>query len=158
MLAHFSTTPDGGSGWASWSSTYNAQATPAEAIGTWKKFQQKELHQELLMAYGNGDGGGGPTREMIENIREMAAFPATPRMCQGSAGQFFSKLEATEGEHLPVWNGELYLELHRGTYTTQSRNKRANRRSEFLLHDAEFLAAQAALLDAGLPLSGGRAP
>jgi alpha-mannosidase len=76
----------------------------------------------------------------------MAAFPATPRMRQGGAGDFFRKLEADDGDKLPVWNGELYLELHRGTYTTQSRNKRANRKSEFLLHDAEFLATQAALL------------
>ena len=50
---------------------------------------------------------------------------------------------------MPVWNGELYLEYHRGTYTTQARNKRANRKSEFLLHDAEFLAAFAALVDPG---------
>ncbi len=150
VLTHFSTTPEGGSifwGGKSWASTYNAGATPGEALGTWRQFQQKELHQELLMAYGQGDGGGGPTREMLENIREMAAFPATPRMCQGSAGEFFRQLEASEGDKLPVWNGELYLELHRGTYTTQSRNKRANRKSEFLLHDAEFLAAQAALLE-----------
>jgi len=152
VLTHFSTTPEGGSifwGGNSWASTYNAGATPGEAIGTWRKFQQKELHQELLMAYGQGDGGGGPTREMLENIREMAAFPATPRMRQGSAGDFFRKLEANEGDKLPVWNGELYLELHRGTYTTQSRNKQANRKSEFLLHDAEFLATQAALLNPG---------
>ncbi|MEI2776528.1 MAG: hypothetical protein V9G19_11280 [Tetrasphaera sp.] len=54
-------------------------------------------------------------------------------------------MEAESGASLPTWNGELYLELHRGTYTTQSRNKRANRKSEFLLHDAEFLATLAAL-------------
>jgi alpha-mannosidase len=144
VLTHFSTTPDpygyGGS-------TYNAEATPAQAIGTWIQFQQKEAQHVLLMAFGYGDGGGGPTREMLENIREMAAFPATPRIRPGSAGDFFRKLEAESGDRLPVWNGELYLELHRGTYTTQSRNKRANRKSEFLLHDAEFLATLAGLLD-----------
>ena len=100
------------------------------------------------MAFGYGDGGGGPTREMLENTREMAAFPAMPRMRQADVGDFFHELEATAGDRLPTWNGELYLELHRGTLTTQSRNKRANRKSEFRLHDAEFLAAMAAVLDA----------
>ena len=148
VLTHFSTTPDpGGYG----ASTYNAEATPHQAIGTWTNFQQKELQQSLLMAFGYGDGGGGPTREMLENIREMAAFPATPRMRQAHVSEFFRDLEARSGDRLPTWNGELYLELHRGTYTTQSRNKRANRKSEFLLHDAEFLATFAALLDASYP-------
>lgn len=144
VLTHFSTTPEGGSAYAS---TYNAHASPEQALGTWRNFQQKEHQQELLMAYGYGDGGGGPTREMLENIQAMGAFPATPRMRQGSVAEFFRNLEQTSGDRLPTWNGELYLELHRGTYTTQSRNKRANRKSEFLLHDAEFLATWATLLD-----------
>jgi len=145
VITHFSTTPDpGGYG----ASTYNAEATPYQTIGTWNNFQQKELQQNLLMSFGHGDGGGGPTREMLENIREMNDFPATPRIRHGKVGDFFKDLETASGDRLPTWNGELYLELHRGTYTTQSRNKRANRKSEFLLHDAEFLAALAALLDA----------
>lgn len=148
VLTHFSTTPDGSSA----ASTYNAQATPQQLMGTWTNFRQKDLGQAdltppLLMAYGYGDGGGGPTREMLENIREMGNFPALPRMQQQSVGDFFRELDATFGASLPTWNAELYFELHRGTYTTQSRNKRANRRSEFRLHDAEYLAAQAALLD-----------
>lgn len=148
VLTHFSTTPDG-SGFAS---TYNALATPEQLMGTWTNFSQKDLGYgtkvpPLLMAYGFGDGGGGPTREMLENIREMGAFPALPRIEQNSVGAFFDELESTFGEILPTWNGELYLELHRGTYTTQSRNKRANRYSEFLLHDTEYLAALASLLD-----------
>ena len=143
VLTHFICTPDGGH----WVSTYNATVTPRQVIGTWTTFQQKEHEQELLMAFGYGDGGGGPNREMLENAREMAAFPATPRVRQASAGEFFRNLEAKAGHRLPTWNGELYLEYHRGTYTTQSRNKRANRKSEFLLHDAELLATVAALLD-----------
>jgi alpha-mannosidase len=145
VLTHFSTTPDAGSSFAS---TYNAKASPDQALGTWANFQQKEQQTNLLMAFGYGDGGGGPTREMLENLQEMAAFPATPRMHQTNVAGFFRRLEAEAGDRLPTWNGELYLELHRGTYTTQSRNKRANRQSEFRLHDAEFLAAWAALLDA----------
>jgi len=146
VLTHFSTTPDpygyGGS-------TYNAEVTPAQAVGTWTNFQQKELSRDLLMVFGYGDGGGGPTREMLENARELAAIPAAPRLAQGSVLDFFRRLEATSGKCLPTWNGELYLELHRGTFTTQSRNKRANRKSEFLLHDAEFVATLASLVDPG---------
>jgi alpha-mannosidase len=144
VLTHFSTTPEAGGFGVS---TYNAVATPAQMLGTWTNFQQKELQHDLLMVFGHGDGGGGPTREMLENIREMAAFPAMPRLRQADVGDLFQAIEAKAGDRLPVWNGELYLELHRGTYTTQSRNKRANRKSEFRLHDAEFLAALAQTLD-----------
>ncbi|MCE5252236.1 alpha-mannosidase [bacterium] len=148
VLTHFSTSPDlGATQLGQFMSTYNANAAPAQVLGTWKNFQQKELGQELLMAYGYGDGGGGPTREMLENIREMEAFPGMPRMNQKHVGKFYRKLEAEKGAELPVWNGELYFELHRGTYTSQSRNKKANRESEFLLHDAEFLAVLASLSD-----------
>ena len=62
---------------------------------------------------------------MLENIREMKAFPATPRLRQMDVGDLFPAIESKAGRHLPTWNGELYLELHRGTYTTQSRTKRA---------------------------------
>ena len=141
VLTHFSTTPDFGS----YASTYNAMATPAQNLGTWQNFQQKETQQQLLMAFGFGDGGGGPTREMLENIREMNNFPGLPKMRNGSVAEFYDTMKEQAGDQLPTWNGELYLELHRGTYTTQSRNKRANRKSEFLLHDAEFLATAASL-------------
>jgi len=148
VLTHFSTTPEMGSIFAS---TYNASVTPYQVLGTWNNFQQKDagrpgVNAPLLMAYGYGDGGGGPTRQMLENIRSMANFPSTPHIHPGRVDDFFRKLESEMGERLPVWNAELYLEIHRGTYTTQARNKRANRKSEFHLHDAEFLAALASLL------------
>ncbi|HYN89310.1 MAG TPA: alpha-mannosidase, partial [Ardenticatenaceae bacterium] len=152
VLTHFSPTTDQPGG--ATASTYNAHAVPVEVLNTWTNFQQKELVGKagdrpppLLMSFGHGDGGGGPTREMLENLREMRAFPALPRVTQKSVGDFFRELEETAGDRLPVWSGELYLEFHRGTYTTQSRNKRANRKNEFLLHDAELLATMAALLD-----------
>ncbi len=150
ILTHFSTTKRTESFFAA---TYNSDATPDQTLGTWTNFQQKDygapgITPPLLMSYGWGDGGGGPTREMIENIREMGEFPSTPHIHTGRVDEFFHKLENDVGDNLPVWNGELYLEYHRGTYTTQARNKRANRKSEFLLHDAEFLAAYANQLDA----------
>lgn len=144
ILTHFSTTPGQGS---ARTSTYNALATPQDVLGTWENFQQKELQRDLIMIYGFGDGGGGPTREMLENIRYMANFPTLPKVKQSSTHEFFAAIEKNDDERLPVWNGELYLEYHRGTYTTQSRSKRANRKSEFDLHDAEFLATLGNVLD-----------
>ncbi|HEU0293098.1 MAG TPA: alpha-mannosidase [Anaerolineales bacterium] len=144
ILTHFSTVKEFGSEYAS---TYNSMANASEALGAWKNFQQKELHKDLLMAYGFGDGGGGPTREMLENIELMNDFPALPKVKQSSVKNFFESIEPLiDSKMMPIWNGELYLEYHRGTYTTQARNKRANRKSEFLLHDAEFLAAYASLI------------
>lgn len=147
ILTHFSPTPESGLAHAG---TYNATATPADVMGTWRNFQQSEQSRTLLMAFGHGDGGGGPTREMLENIREMGHFPSTPSVQHGTALSFFRRLEAEaeeKGKSLPVWKGELYLEYHRGTYTSQGRIKRANRKSEFLLHDTEFLATFAAQIN-----------
>ncbi len=145
ILTHFSTVTEIGSPYAA---TYNSMANPAETLGAWQNFQQKELHRDLLMSYGFGDGGGGPTREMLENIAVMSDFPGLPRVQNSSVRRFFEKLDPlVDSPMMPVWNGELYLEYHRGTYTTQARNKRANRKSEFLLHDAEFLSTAASLLD-----------
>ncbi len=148
LLAHFSPSREGEHSFAG---TYNALATPETVLNTWVDFRQKDWGRQgesppLLMVYGYGDGGGGPSVEMVENIQLMGAFPATPRTRCGSAAGFFAEMERKSGERLPTWNGELYLEFHRGTYTTQARNKMANRRAEFLLHDAEFLAALAATL------------
>jgi alpha-mannosidase len=144
VLTHLGTTPEAGS---SMTVTYNGKAVPEEIYKTWTSCKQKELHTDLMTSFGYGDGGGGPTREMLENIREMADFPGLPRTRHGRAIDFFTRLEQSTTDRLPTWNGELYLEYHRGTYTTQSRNKKANRKSEFMLHDAEWLASQACLLD-----------
>ena len=151
VLTHYSTTTDSDNQYAS---TYNARATSEEALNTWNNFQQKDLGENgkyppVLMSFGYGDGGGGPTVEMLENIREMKNFPALPRVRHAKVKDFFQTLESEFGGSLPNWNGELYLEYHRGTYTTQARNKRANRKSEILLHNAEFLATLAKSNDPG---------
>lgn len=143
VLTHFSTVPE--EPWVVGRATYNARPEAWSVLGAWRDYQQKEQHREILMSYGWGDGGGGPTREMLENIRVMGSFPSMPRVRSGSVLEFYQGLEKS-GSGLPVWNGELYLEIHRGTFTTQGRNKRANRKSEVLLHDAEFLATLAALV------------
>jgi alpha-mannosidase len=145
VLTHFLTTP---SGWEflPYSTTYNGLVSAKEIFGTWENFRQKETYNELITAYGFGDGGGGPTREMLENIQELANHPGAPRVRTGTVREYMEGIESTIADDLPVWNGEFYFEYHRGTYTGQARNKRNNRKSEFLLHDAEFLAAWAALL------------
>lgn len=152
VLTYFSTSPAGSAPGAEPSlfnkATYTANLTARTVLGTWAKSQHKDVQKTLLMSYGYGDGGGGPTREMNENACELANFPAMPQVRRGKVIDFFRQLETESGDQLPTWNGELYLEAHRGTYTTQARNKQANRQSEFLLHDAEYLASQASLLDA----------
>lgn len=150
VLTHFSTAPspksEGGGDLRS-ASTYNAELDGFTALGAWVKLKHKDTQRTLLAAYGMGDGGGGPTREMNENAAELREFPGMPKVKQGTVREFFERLARESGDRLPTWNGELYLEIHRGTYTTQSRTKRDNRKAEFLLHDAEFLAAWAARLD-----------
>ena len=141
ILTYFITTSK--PGW--WGATYSADLSPEEIIATWDGCQQKELSNKFMIAYGHGDGGGGPTRAMLASSREMAAHPGLPRVQLSTAIDFMEELERQAGDKLPTWNGELYLELHRGTYTSQARNKRENRKCEFLLHDAEFLAAWASL-------------
>jgi alpha-mannosidase len=144
VITHFSTTPESDN--PLYASTYNAAALPIDPLRTWQRFKQKDIQRDLLMVYGWGDGGGGPTREMLENIRETANFPGSPQTKHAFAGDFFKHLETAYGNQLPTWDGELYLEYHRGTYTTQSRNKRANRKAEIALHNAEFLCAYAKVL------------
>lgn len=127
----------------------NLYLSPEAVMSAWQQYQPKEAYPGLLALYGYGDGGGGPTPAMLENLDEMAALPGLPRVQPGRAVDFFQDLETSAGERLPVWDGELYLETHRGVYTTQARLKRANRQSEFALHDAEFLASTAAVLAPG---------
>jgi len=125
--------------------TYNGILDPQSAVYSWQHYQQKEVNDELLMAFGYGDGGGGPTKEMIETGRRMQEIPGLPQIVFGKAEPFFARLaERVKGHpRLPVVDGELYLEYHRGTYTSQARNKRNNRLSEIMLHDVEFFNALA---------------
>ena len=130
-------------GW--WGATYSADLSPAEIVQTRRAAQQPELHDELMIAYGHGDGGGGPTARMVEDAGNLSSLPGMPKVRLGTALEFLRDLDKSAGSLLPVWNGELFLELHRGTYTSQAANKRANRKMEFLLHDAEFLATWASV-------------
>ncbi len=138
VLAHFITTPTRDStGY-----TYNGEMTPFAVKGSWEQYKQKELNDELLLCFGAGDGGGGPTKEALEAASLMKGIPGLPQMQLGKAEDYFERLgKRVATKELPVWDGELYLEYHRGTYTSQAANKRANRKSEILYHDAEFLSS-----------------
>lgn len=122
--------------------TYNGYLNPSQVMGTWKRYSQKKLNKSALMCYGYGDGGGGTTRDMLENQRRLSrGIPGCPTVKPCTAGEFFENLdkETKAKAELPRWVGELYLEYHRGTYTSMARNKKYNRRSEFLLQNTEFI-------------------
>jgi alpha-mannosidase len=146
ILTHYITTPDND---GSWFYTYNGNVTGASIQGLWNNYRQKDINDQLLLAYGWGDGGGGPTRDMLEAVRRYEDMPGAPQVKTGKAEEFFARLEeqVKDEPQLHLWDGELYLEYHRGTYTSQAHNKRMNRRMELLLHNAEFLNALALALN-----------
>ena len=128
--------------------TYVGRLTPTEIRGTWDRFQQKEYTTHTMTTYGFGDGGGGPTKEMLEVQRRLAyGLPGTPvtetsflrPYLETMKGEFDATCKRTA--RTPKWVGELYLEYHRGTYTSQAKVKKGNRKSEFLLANAEALSA-----------------
>ncbi|TNM64338.1 alpha-mannosidase [Streptomyces sp. NP160] len=124
--------------------TYNGNFDGAELAHIVKNFQDKGRATTSLYPFGHGDGGGGPTREMVEKARRTADLEGSPRVVIEHPDDFFARAQA-EYVDAPVWSGELYLELHRGTYTSQARTKRGNRRSEHLLREAELWATAAAV-------------
>jgi alpha-mannosidase len=122
--------------------TYNAEASVPELRKSAREFKDHAHSARSLLVFGHGDGGGGPTRAMLETLRRARDLQGLPRTEIATPEQFFDRLAEEEGER-PLVVGELYLEYHRGTYTTQGRTKRGNRRSEIALHDAEFVLAAA---------------
>ncbi len=127
--------------------TYCPDLVPSHVMGTWKRFSQQGLHDELFLVYGHGDGGGGPTRGMLENVRRMErGIPGCPKIRHEPMAPYFQRLVERmrrEPEAFPSWVGELYLEYHRGTLTSVAKNKRNNRLAEQALHDLELLAVLA---------------
>lgn len=153
VTAHFITTPD--SEPDSHSYTYNGDTRPYEVKGVWDNYRNKDLNRELLISYGYGDGGGGPNRDMLETLLCINRMPGIPEIKTESAAAYFNRLNETIEKnphhgHLPVWDGELYLEFHRGTYTSQAYNKKMNRRMEYRLRRVEILSFLAERLS-GIP-------
>ncbi|MDU0347872.1 alpha-mannosidase [Actinomyces sp. MRS3W] len=127
--------------------TYNSRLSVAELRHAEANFAEKGISASSIVPFGYGDGGGGPTREMLAAAHRMEDLEGAPTVELGSPNTFFQRVEAEAeaGTHLPVWNGEMYLEFHRGTYTSQLRTKQGNRRSEHLLREAELWATTAAV-------------
>ena len=118
----------------------------------WSTNENKGVTETMLGMYGYSDGGGGPTYGMVENGRRISKIPGLPASRLGHVSEFFAKAEAHR-EELPVWDGELYFENHRGTYTSQGFIKKNNRRGEYLLTRAEAAGVISAFLN-GKDLSG----
>jgi alpha-mannosidase len=127
---------------------YDGNIVPLDVLGTWRNFDGKRLHPESLLAFGWGDGAGGPTARMLENYARLKAFPALPRLRMGHVEDYFATLPK---DGLPVWVGELYLECHRGTLTTQAQTKALNRAAEHRLLEAEAFATIASLSSFSYP-------
>lgn len=123
---------------------YNSEFSGREMAKLVRNFQEKGRARRSLVPFGYGDGGGGPTAEMLARARRLRDLDGSARVQIEKPADFFAKAQA-EYPNPPVWVGELYLELHRGTYTSQAKTKQGNRRSEHLLREAELWAATAAV-------------
>ncbi|MCR8746566.1 alpha-mannosidase [Romboutsia lituseburensis] len=148
VLTHFITTPEPWSQPGSWFYTYNGRLTPKSVKGVWDAYTDKNITSDLLVSYGFGDGGGGVNREMLEYRRRLDKMPGLPNVKTGKAADYFKclreKVENTN-EYVHTWDGELYLEYHRGTYTSQAYTKMMNRRLELLYRETEWLGTMNSL-------------
>ncbi|UQA92413.1 alpha-mannosidase [Streptomyces halobius] len=129
--------------------TYNSQLHAHELAHAERNFADKGRATRSLVPFGWGDGGGGPTREMLERARRLRSLEGSPRVEIEPPARFFASAHEEYGAAAPVWSGELYLEFHRGTYTSQAKTKQGNRRSEHLLREAELWATTAAVRAGG---------
>jgi alpha-mannosidase len=146
IFTHLITTLGVGQSTDEFFTTYNGMLHPDSIMGGWARYQNKEINNDILVSYGYGDGGGGPTREMLEtSMRMEKGIRGIPKVRQEFGGTYFDELYDRVKDHprLPVWEGEFYFEYHRGTYTSMARNKRSNRKSELMLMDLELLAVMA---------------
>lgn len=148
ILTHFITTPEPWSQPGSWFYTYNGRLTPKTVKGVWDAYTDKGITNDLLVSYGFGDGGGGVNREMLEYRKRLDKMPGLPNVKTGKASDYFrclkEKVEKTD-EYVHTWDGELYLEYHRGTYTSQAYTKMMNRKLELLYRETEWLSTVACL-------------
>jgi alpha-mannosidase len=128
--------------------TYCASCQPREVLQSVRNYKDHARSDRSLYLFGFGDGGGGPTEFHIERLRRARSAPCLPKVERKRLAADFFRDARQESQDLMVWAGELYFELHRGTYTSQAANKRANRECEFLLRDAEWLSCFA---DAAYP-------
>lgn len=129
---------------------YNSAFSVSDILGTWKRYEPKATHDEVLICYGHGDGGGGPTRDMVQRgLRMKRGIPGAPRVRMEGLAPFLDRLGAKTdagSRDFPVWDGELYLQYHRGTLTSVAKNKKNNRNAERALRELEFAATMASVI------------
>ncbi len=148
VMTHFITTPDTQPTTPFY--TYNGYVQAQSIQGVWQSYQDKDINNELLVCYGYGDGGGGPNRDMLENIEALKQIPGIPEVRTSLVGEYLEGLHkkvTKNGQKAAVWDGELYLEFHRGTYTSQAKIKRMNRKLELAYRNAECLQTLASLAE-----------
>ena len=126
--------------------TYNALCTPQQRVEAENRLKENAYLDEFMSLFGIGDGGAGPSEEHLERNERMRNWDGCPKVRYGTAAGFFERLSAHESK-LPYWDGELYLEMHRGTLTTQGATKRGNRYCEQALAALEFFASCADIKD-----------
>jgi len=136
--------------------TYNAEIDPRYVKETWDRYQQKEYSDDVLLSFGFGDGGGGPTKDMLEQYRRLQyGIPGLPMTKMSFAKDFFAEVHekflrnSKELKYMPKWVGELYLELHRGTYTSIAKIKKCNRKGELMYQTLEKLSSMDKALTGG---------
>ena len=147
IFTHLVTTLGVGQSEDDFFTTYNGMLHPDALMGGWNRYQNKDINNDILVCYGYGDGGGGPTREMLETSKRMEkGIKGLPKVRQEFSRKYFDELydRVKDSRRLATWEGELYFEYHRGTYTSMGRNKRANRKSEILMMNLELLSLLAA--------------
>ncbi len=130
-------------------STYNAKLNPNQLQGGYDRYQQKDINNDIMITFGFGDGGGGPIRKDLEYYDVLKkGLTGVPKAKMEFAGSMLERVKnrAEKNPKTPTWQGELYLEYHRGTYTSQAKNKRNNRKCEFLYEKAETLALESEIL------------
>ncbi len=133
---------------------YNGFVRPDCIVPTWKNYRQKDRHDTTLLCVGYGDGGGGPSPEMVAREEQLRVFPAIPEASWTRVHDFFDNAHAmAKTTSVSTWKGEIYLELHRATLTTQSAVKKLHRKAERSLITAETIASLAHLLGAAKPKS-----
>ncbi|CDW53663.1 alpha mannosidase 2C1 [Trichuris trichiura] len=119
--------------------SYVMEVSVGDLMKTVNNFKDKGRTRSALLLYGYGDGGGGPDREMCERLKRSLRLPGGPLVKTGPPKLVFDHINANRS-NMVTWVGELYLEMHNGTYTTHAMVKKSNRTCEFLLRDCEFLA------------------
>ncbi|KIL41372.1 alpha-mannosidase [Gordoniibacillus kamchatkensis] len=130
--------------------TYNSPAAPRSLAKIEREYKDCSVSDRALMLFGIGDGGGGPGEEHLERLRRETNLLGLPPVFQEPSIDFLDKLNERAGRY-KTWRGELYLEKHQGTLTTQAKNKKFNRRMEKALRELEFAAVWNLLSDGGAP-------